>query len=474
MRARYTIVLALILVGLGAYLYFVESKQQAESEKKQALLDVKPDDVAGLTLTYGDHEIALEQRDGVWRMTKPVEAAADDLAVKNLVRAIADVEVKKSIDDPPQDLLPFGLAPPFVTIAITTRDGTAVPAIKVGKTTAVSYSTYVQRADKPAVLLAPSSFRSGVDKQPKDLRDKTIVGFNDADVTAVTLSASDGNAVELAKKDGNWWIEQPARYRADNNAVRALLSTVRNLRATDFANDNPAPADLATYGLTPPQRQLALRAGADKTITLDVGNATDQGLYVKSSDRPTVFVVGKWVQSDLSKGVNELRDKTLLTFDPTAAAAIAVSRADGADFTLVSKDGQWALEGASAPTNPATAQAFVGALSRLAGAQVLADSATDLAAYGLAPPAITIRVTGSDGERLATVRIGSMTPHPPATQYTAQREGDPAVMQLGEFQFNQVDKKPDDFTRPPRPPAGMPPGMEGMPDDEAAPLDEEE
>jgi hypothetical protein len=465
MRARYTIVLALLLVGLGAYFYFVESAQQAEREKKQTLLDVKADDVTGLTLTYGDHEIALEQREGRWRMTKPLEAAADDLAVKNLVRAIAEAEVKKTIDDPPQDLLPFGLAPPFVTIAMTTKSGTALPAVKVGKTTTVSYSTYVQRADKPAVYLTPSSLRSGVDKQAKDLRDKTILSFNDADVTAITLRGADGAAVDLAKKDGDWWIEQPARYRADNGAVRALLSTIRNLRATDFANDNPAPADLTTYGLTPPQRQLVLHVGADKTIRLDLGNATDQGLYVKTADRPTAFIVGKWVQSDLNKGVSELRDKTLLTFDPTAATSIAVTRADGANFTLVSKDGKWTLDGTDKPTDAATATSFVGALSRLSGSQVLADSAPDLAVYGLAPPAMTIRVSGTDGERLATVRIGSMTPNPPATQYTAQREGDPAVMQLGEFQYNQINKTPDDFTRSPQP-AATTPGMPGVPEDE--------
>jgi hypothetical protein len=452
MRPRYTALLALILVGLGAYLYFVESKQAPEEDKKQTLLAVKTDDVNGLTLTYGDREIALEQRDGTWRMTKPVDAAADELAVKNLVRAIAEAEVKKTIDDPPQDLLPFGLAPPFVTITVTAKDGTAVPAIKVGKTTAVSYSTYVQRADKPAVYLTPSSFRSGVDKQPKDLRDKSIVTFNDNDVTAITLRGDGGGAVELAKKDGNWWIEQPTSHRADNNAVRALLSTVKNLRATDFANDNPAAADLATYGLATPQRQLVLHLGTDKAVTLDVGNATDDGLYVKTAERPTAFVVGKWVQSDLGKGVNELRDKTLLTFDPTAAGSIAVTRADGANFTLTSKDNAWQLAGADKPTNPGAAMGFVGALSRLAGSQVLAESAPDLAAYGLATPTITVSVTGTDGNAIGTVRIGAITPDPPATQYTAQREGDPAVMQLGEFQFNQLDKKPDDFTRAPAPP----------------------
>lgn len=449
MRARYTALLALVLAGLVAYLYFVESKHQAESEKKKTILDLQADDVTGLTLTYGDHEIVLEQRDGAWRLTKPMEAAADELAVKNLVRAIAEAEAKKTIDDPPQDLLPFGLAPPFVTIAITTTGGTPVPALKVGKTTAVSFSTYVQRADQPTVYLAPSTFRTGVDKQPKDLRDKSIVTFNDADVTAVTLRGESGAAVQLAKKNGEWWIEQPATYRADNNAVRAMLSTLRNLRATDFANDNPAPADLATYGLAPAERELTLQAGADRTVILQAGKSTDQGIYLRAGDRPTVFVVGKWVASDLAKGVNELRDKTLLTFDPTAARRITVTRADGGNFTLESKEGKWTLLGSDAVPNDITASTFVGALSRLAGTQVLADAAPDLATYGLAAPALTISVTGTDDKPIGTVRLGTATPNPPATQYTAQREGDPAVMQIGDYQFHQLDLKADDLTRPP-------------------------
>jgi hypothetical protein len=454
MRPRYTLLLAAILAGLIAYLYFSGFAETPESEKKKLLLDVHTEDVTGLTLTYGDHAIDLALHDGAWRLTKPVDAPADDLAVKNLVRAIAEAEVKKTIDDPPQDLLPFGLAPPFVTIAITTTDGTTLPVLKVGKTTAVSSSTYVQRDDEPKVFLTASTFRTGMDKQAKDLRDKTILAFKDNDVTALTLRGDGGGVVQLAKKNGDWWIEQPASYRADNNAVRALLSTVRNLRATDFANDNPADADLATYGLASPQRELVIQTGADQTVALQVGNATDQGLYVKSSEHPTTFIVGKWVASDLGKGVNELRDKMLLTFDPTMASEIAVTRADGVDFTLHATDGVWSLVGGETPVNPAAATAFVGALSRLAGTQVLVETAPDLAAYGLAPPALTFTVTGIDGNRVGAVRLGSRTPDPPATQYTAQRDGDPAVMQLGEFQFHQLDKKPDDLTRAPAPPPG--------------------
>src|SRR5262245_59563037 len=339
MLLRNTLILALLLIGLGAYLYFVESKQIAEEGKKTKLVDFNVDDVTAVTLVYSDREIALEKSDGVWRLTKPMQALADDITVKNLLRAIADAEVKKTIDDPPQDLGPFGLISPAVTVKLATKDG-ALPELKVGKTTSVSFSTYVQRADQGKIYLTGSAFHSGMDKQVKDLRDKKVVDFKEEDVTRVALRGPDGDVV-LAKADGNWSIEKPTAYRTDGNAVRALLSALRNMRATDFASDAPSEADLVAYGLDNPQRQLVLTAGDGAETRVLVGKETEQGLFVKAGDRPTTFIVGKFVSRDLSKGVNDLRDKTVLSFDPGAATAVDVTRSDGGHFTLRSANGKW-------------------------------------------------------------------------------------------------------------------------------------
>jgi hypothetical protein len=447
MRLRNTAFLAALLVAIVAYLYFVESKQIATENKKETLLTVDADAVTGVTLAYPDREIVLEQRDGTWQMTKPAAALADGVAVKNLVRAIADAEVKKTIDDPPADLAPFGLAQPQVTVTLTEK-GQTLPPLKVGKTTGVSFSTYVQRADQPKIYLTGSGFHAGMDKQPKDLRDKTIISFDDSAVSGIELRSPNG-AVVLDKQDGNWSIAAPSQHRADNNAVRALLSTVRNLRATDFANDNPAPADLAAYGLDQPAHQLVLRTGADQTVTLQVGKEFEQGLYVRTADRPTVFVIGKWATKDLDKGVGDLRDKTILTFDPTQAGSIAVTRGDGGAYLLTATDGKWALSGSDQPVNVSAVAAFVGALSRLTGTQVLADSAGDLAAFGLAPATLSVTVKAADGSTIGTVHLGSRSPNPPAVEYTAMRDGDPAVFQLRDNQFKQLDVSPGSFVQAP-------------------------
>ena len=453
MRLRNTLILALLLAALGAYLYFVEARQMAEEGKKEKIVDVSADDVTAITLAYPDRQIVLAKTDGAWRVVKPVDAAADDVTVKNLLHAIADAEVKKAIDEPPADLAQFGLTQPMVTIKLTTKDKT-LPDLKVGKTTAVSNSTYVQRADQPKVYLTGSAFHSGMDKQVKDLRDKKIVDFKEDDITRVALHGPEGDVV-LAKANGNWSIEKPAAFKADGNAVRSLITGVRNLRATDFASDAPSDADLATYGLDNPARQLVFVGGDGKETRLLVGKETDQGLYVKG-DAPTVFVVAKWASRDLAKGVNDLRDKTVLTFDPAAATTIDVVHGDGGHFTLRTADGKWSLDGSDQPIDAAAVGTFVGALSHLSGNQVLADGVTDLAAYGLAPPAVSITIKGKDDVLLGTVLAGSRSPNPPATEYTVKRADDPTVFQLRDFQFKQLDRKPGDFVAVPTPAGGAP------------------
>jgi len=452
MRLRNTLILALLLIGLGAYLYFVESKQIEEEGKKAKLLELNADGVTAVTLSYSDREIVLTKGEAGWRLTKPVDAPADDTAVTNLIKAIADAEVKKTIDEPPADLAPFGLTQPAATIKITAKDAT-VPDLKVGKTTAVSFSTYVQRADQPKIYLTGSAFHSGMNKQVKDLRDKKIVDFTEDEITRIALRGPDGDVI-LAKADGAWRIEQPAAHAADASAVRSLMSTVRNLRATDFASDAPSEADLATYGLDQPQRQLTFVAADGTETRLLVGKEGEPGLYVKAGDRPTAFIVGKWATRDLSKGVNDLRDKTVLSFEPGAATTIEVARADGGTFTLRSADGKWTIAGSDQPVDDAAVGTFVGALSKLSGSQVLGDvPPADLAAYGLATPDLMIRVTGKDDVLIGTVRAGSYTPNPPATEYTLKRDDQPTVFGVRDFQFQQLDKKPADFVAAPPAPA---------------------
>jgi hypothetical protein len=343
MRFRSTLILALIFAGLAAYLYFVEFERAAEEGKKKTLFTFDAEAVQSVTLKYPDHEIALKRADQGWRLTAPIEAAADDTAVTNLVRAIADCEVKKTLDDP-GDLAPFGLDKPKVTVKVALKDR-ELPEVRVGKTSQIGYSTYVQRADEEKkIYLTPASFQSGMDKQVKDLRNKSIVDFKEDDVKRVTLKKG-VMTLALAKTDKGWKIEQPAAYDADETAVRGFLSSLRSLRAKDFPSEDDK--DLAPFGLDHPRVSVSIVAGADGAATdvLFGKEAEDKSVYVKVGNRPTIFAVGDWAFRDVDKGPNDFRDKTLLAVPKDDVKGVELARDDGETVALSRDDaGKWKLQ----------------------------------------------------------------------------------------------------------------------------------
>ncbi|MGE0519900.1 MAG: DUF4340 domain-containing protein [Candidatus Binatia bacterium] len=471
MRLRYTLILALLLIGLGAYLYFVESKRIGEEAKKDKLVSVSADEVTGIALNYPNRfEATLELRDGRWHLTKPMDALADPTTVSGVLKSLTEAELTKTLDNPPQDLAPFGLAPPMATITLTAKDK-QVPPLKVGKTTAVSSSTYVQRGDDPKIYLTSANFHREVDKKLNDFRDKLIVAFDEADVSTLTLSGPGGN-IELVKHKDGWMIEKPRELQADDVTVRNLISTIRNMRADDFASDSTLPADLAQLGLERPLREIALRSGPDsKETRLLFGDEVENGMYLKVADKPTTYIIGQWAARELGKSLGELREKTVLAFAPSSVGRVDVRRADGESFALVQTADGWSVENADGPSQADKIKTFVGALSELKGSRVLADASEGVEPFGLSAPAMEITVTGSDGAKIGATKVAVKPSEAGAARYTALRETDGAIIELRDYHYKQLDHKRADFVQAavPAAPGAPAPAAAGVPPAPAAP-----
>jgi hypothetical protein len=458
MRFRTTLVLLLLLAGLGAYVYWVEMPAAEQETKKKTVFEFKPDDVTQVTLAYPDREIVLAKSGGQWRLTKPIDALADATTTGNLVNAIAECEAKKELTDASSDPAQYGLDKPFVTVTVQLGDK-ALPGLRVGKNTPVGFSTYVQRTDDNKVLLTASAFRAGMDKQVKDLRDKTIIAFDDKDVQKLQLRA-DGKDLTLVQKDGAWRIEQPDAYPADAAAVRNFLSSLRAMRALDFPADQPT--DLAAYGLDQPRLALTLTIGKDLTEKrVLVGKENEKKeIYVQTSGQPTVYTVSEWVFRDLNKGASDFRDKTVLAFDQNSVAALDIVRSDGGRVKLTrGADKRWAAEGLDGTLSDTAIAQYLTDLHELKGHDIAADAPSDLAAFGLAAPQLTATLVGADGTALGAVLLGTREANG-TTEYTAMRRGGSTVFLVREYLFTRLNKQPSDFLAQPTPAPGSAPAPE--------------
>jgi hypothetical protein len=466
MRFRSTLILLLLLIGLGAYVYWVEVPKAEQEAKKQTLFDFKADDVTEVSLAYADREITVKKSGENWYLVKPIEASADAATARNLATAIADCEVKKTLTETAADLAPYGLDNPFVKITVKLGDK-AMPAILVGKNAPVGFSTYIKRADEDKVLLTSSAFRSGMDKKVKDLRDKTILNFADKDVQKIELHA-DGNYIVLAQKDGAWSIESPAAYPADATTMRSFLSSLRSMRAVDF----PDPlSDPSAYGFDSPQLRLTLYLGknnAEKNII--VGKENDKKeLYLQASGQPpTVYTVSEWVLRDLNKKLSEFRDKTLLAFDRDKITAVELKRRDGGHVKLIRGDDKhWRVDGSSGKPAETTISQFIGDVHDLKGYDIAADNPAELSPFSLDQPLLALTVFGEDDKPVGSVLIGEVKGSE-KKEYAAMKEGGPTVFLIRDYLITRLNKQPQDFIERPTPTPGgatpTPPTVGKIPD----------
>ncbi len=461
MRPRNTLLLLLVLAALGAYVYWVDLPREKREAETKHLVDVDKTKISKVALDYPDRSIVIEKTGEHWRITKPIDADADDTALNNMVAAIATAEVTRTLEDVADKLPSYGLDKPVVTATLTASDGTAVPPIKIGKTTQVGYSSYVQKGDDPKVYITGAAFQAGMKKELKDLRDKSVIAFEDPEVQKIELTRPDQTIAVEREGDGDHWkITAPAPYRADDAEMRSLLASLRGVRATDFASDDPA-ADLSTYGLIAPRLGISVSLGKDRAQkTLRFGETQDKdgkkAVYAKRGESPTVYAIPEFSLKNLDKDLTTLRDKTVLAFDKEKAAKLTVTRKDGAGFVLAKRDGAWHVEGPGDGVERApTVTRFLDDLAGLKGNEIVAEHGVDFGRFGLTAPDLTVGVEDASGAALGTL-IGSIGTGGPsagadATSYVAA-QGTDVVYGVKPFVYTRLDKKVADFRERPATP----------------------
>jgi hypothetical protein len=231
----------------------------------------------------------------------------------------------------------------------------------------------------------------------------TILKFNSATVTGLSLAPKGSKPVALAKdKSGQWQITAPQAYSADQDAVSDLLSSLSNLSA-DRVVENQA-TDLKPYGLDDPSLSLDMTMNDHNARKLLLGDDTPAGsdVYAMLAGDPRVFTLAGYSKTSLEKGLNDLRDKRLITLQPDKVSRVSLEKNGHTIEFARTKDGWQILK----PT-PMRADAFaVDDLVRsVTGARMdLSANSGAAAAFAHAAPVDAVALTGDQGTQTLELR----------------------------------------------------------------------
>jgi hypothetical protein len=268
-----------------------------------------------------------------------------------------------------------------------------------------------------------------------------LADISDSAVQQIELRNKDGSTVILDRKNGKWAITAPESLRADQDAVATIVSSLNPVTADSVVEDKPS--DLSKYGLANPSLTVTVKGKKGKTDQIVFGDDVPAGslVYARSNSRPAVYSVSSSVKSSFDKGLNDLRDKRLLTFDSNQLTRVElVSGKSGIEFGKNNQN-EWQI----IKPKPYRADSFqVEELLRK-----LSDAKMDLS--GNAADAKKTDAAFAKGQRVATAKVSdaagtqTLDVHRDKDDYYAQSSVVKGVYKVSADLGKEMEKPLDDF-----------------------------
>ncbi len=125
-----TLVLVLLALGLGGFVYFYEIRGETQREEvkrqNQQIFSFTEDDIQSLTIKKQDITLNLERNteaeNSRWLLTSPTREPANDGIVAYLTDLLAQGQSDRTLSTPANQLSEFGLDQPLATININLKN----------------------------------------------------------------------------------------------------------------------------------------------------------------------------------------------------------------------------------------------------------------------------------------------------------------------------------------------------------------
>lgn len=501
MRSATTSILLAIAIGLGAWIYLGESRQDIDqvNQDKKVLAHFQPESVKEIYIDSGGIKSVMKKHGELWFFEKPLADRADQstaasvldllghLTIRDKISA-EEVEGDTSLSD---QQLGFTEEDQIRVTLISSPDDKEKNSTKTTKQTVLVFggvapmqnTIFARLEDETkktdAVFIVDGNPKKYLEDPTAALRDQTLLFAPVNRIAGLTVRTAQ-NTIKMERKVTSpatgWTMISPLPARANSELIETIIAQLSSLRVEDLldtstasgANPNPVPEDGVVFEL-----QLL---GMEKPISVFLSPATPPAsattdekaaplLEARVSDRPATFLVRSPLLAQLPFSPNAFRDPHLARIPLQLLHSIVIQTRDNPDVILTAMppaDGHinWKSDrnGKREAANLTKIIDLVNAVNEEKIIDFIDDPKADLAIYGLDHPftAITFNVFQAVPMAPGTDPKSSATQKPKMIQRTlklgfskddanhlfANFVGEPYIYQISPVFRNHVSPHP--------------------------------
>jgi hypothetical protein len=333
MNFRTTIILLVLLLGVGGYLWLTSSSSSTsplENTNPQRLLTLSDNDVSKVDITpAGAPRIVLERHTltpgglsigpakSDWKLLEPIEGFADATKVADLIDAIvgANSNAQVTIGSNAAD---YGLdSPQFV---IDLQAGPKSAKLDIGRQVKAGDELYVRVEGSDVAQVVSADLLDKLDTTAQKLRLARVIDCDSTTANWISIQRPH-DPLTLEKVGGQWQMTlattRPTTMPVEQSTVNDLVSALNFAQAVDFGDAN-SNADLL---IGKPQATVTISDKApttqpsDQTETIEFGSPDSlvgKNVWVRITPPGELATIPKDTMDSILKGPLDLRDRNVV------------------------------------------------------------------------------------------------------------------------------------------------------------------
>lgn len=398
---RNTIILLILALALGAYVWFYEiegeQERKAQQEMEEKLVAIPKDSIQTVIINDFDKTFRFEKENDGWEITEPVKTGADQSAVTSLLSSLTSTKKSRPFSVSLKEKVQFGLNDVLLRLKVIGINGSA-DSVQLGQKTSIGEEMYVSKGNQDTVVaVSPISLKNAAQKSLFSWRDKKTVHFNKDQVRSFNLITRK-NTFSFTKEGSDWKITKPLEAAAENSTVNAVLSKL------DYGQIKSVEAESATnlskYKLSKPDYKIELFSGPEQAKSTVIFSEDEKNKYFgKDEVRPHIFTVDSTFIQPLKKDMFAFRDKDLVDFNK--ASIDRINLLNGKELLMFTKDSsdQWHIS-TGEPVKSYKIKDLVNAVADMKIDAFISEKPAYLMPYELANPKKKLELYAGDSKEV--------------------------------------------------------------------------
>lgn len=240
--------------------------------------------------------------------------------------------------------------------------------------------------------------------------EKRLAPFDAKEVFSISIHKKGAPPVVVVREGDGWVLDSPISAQGDAEEIDRYVGRITGAKYDGVLFEKAAKENLDEMGLSDPVLTVVIATGngAKKTLYFGDVGPTHNVSFASVKDDPRVFRINTDIKSDADRDAYQMRDKRLVSFDPTRAKRMEIRWTGGEKISLEQRaEGKWNTTGVA--DGRTDFMRLMETIVKLRASKIKAfveEEKKDLEKYGLRTPRAVVSFIDADGAK-HSISVGS-------------------------------------------------------------------